>query len=58
MRARPSAVAGAVLIGWIAAQLLVLRRYFFPQPALAAAGIAVVALAWWVHGRRNQLVAR
>jgi hypothetical protein len=26
-------------------------RYFFLQPALAAAGIAVVALAWWVHGR-------
>jgi hypothetical protein len=44
-------MAGAVLIGWIGAQVLVLRRYFFLQPALAVAGIAVVALAWWVHRR-------
>jgi hypothetical protein len=52
---RSSVTAGLVLVGWIAVQVLVLRRYFFLQPLLAVAGALVVALAWWVHrpgGRR------
>ena len=47
-----SAVAGVVLVAWIGSQLLVLRRYFFLQPVLGVVGVAVVALAWWAHGRR------
>jgi drug/metabolite transporter superfamily protein YnfA len=47
-----SLIAGVVLVGWIGSQLLVLRRYFFLQPVLAVAGVAVVVLAWWAHGRR------
>jgi hypothetical protein len=47
---RASLAAGALLIGWILVQLVILRRYFFLQPVLAAAGVAVVLLAWWAHG--------
>lgn len=46
---RASLAAGVLQIGWIAAQLVVLRRYFFLQPVLAGAGAAVLALAWWSH---------
>ena len=48
-----SVVAGVVLVGWIAVQLLVLRRYFILQPVLGVAGALVVALAWWAHPRRS-----
>ena len=48
-----SVVAGLVLIGWIAAEVLVLRQYFFLQPVLGVAGILVVGLAWWAHRRRR-----
>jgi hypothetical protein len=50
-----SFTAGLVLIGWIAAQVLVLRRYFFLQPVLGVAGCVVVGLAWWAHRRRESL---
>jgi len=49
-----SAIAGAVLVAWIVAQLLVLRRFFFLQPVLAVAGVAVLALAWLVHHRARR----
>lgn len=42
---RVSLVAGVVLMGWIAAQILVLRRYFFLQPLLFALGAAEAAFA-------------
>ncbi|WP_459191965.1 hypothetical protein [Halosimplex sp. J119] len=29
---------------WIAVQLLVVRRYFFLQPVIAAVGVAIVVL--------------
>jgi hypothetical protein len=37
-------VAGALLIGWIAAQLFVLQSFSWLQPACAALGAAVVML--------------
>jgi hypothetical protein len=52
-----SITAGLVLIGWIAAQVLVLRRYFFLQPVLGVAGALVVGLAWWAHRRRERLTS-
>lgn len=48
-----SVTAGLVLVGWIVVQVLVLRRYFFLQPALGVAGAFVVGLAWWSHRRRS-----
>jgi hypothetical protein len=47
-----SSAAGLVLVGWIVAQVVVLRHYFFLQPVLAAAGLLVMVLAWLVHARR------
>jgi hypothetical protein len=44
-----SLVAGAAQIGWIVAQWLIFQRYFFLQPIMLAAGLAVLGLAWWVH---------
>jgi hypothetical protein len=44
-----SMLAGVVLVGWIAVQVLVLRRYFVLQPVLGVAGALVVALAWRAH---------
>ena len=32
------------------AQVAILRRYFFLQPVLFAAGLVVGGLALWVHG--------
>ena len=40
-----SYLAGAALVGWILVQLLVMHRYFFLQPVIAALGIAELALA-------------
>jgi hypothetical protein len=48
-----SVLAGLVLIGWIVVQVVVLRRYFFLQPVLGAAGVLVVGLAWSAHRRRS-----
>ena len=43
-------VAGAALVLWIVVQLLLLQRYFFLQPVIAAFGVLEVALAgWWIH---------
>jgi hypothetical protein len=39
-------LAGLLLVAWIAVQLLILRRYFFLQPAIAGIGAAEVLLAW------------
>jgi len=44
-----SLAAGLLQIGWIVGQVGILQRYFFLQPLLLAAGIAVAALAWWSH---------
>lgn len=37
-------LAGAVLVAWIVVQLLVMQRYFFLQPVIAALGIVELAL--------------
>jgi hypothetical protein len=37
-------IAGAALVGWILVKLLVMQRYFFLQPVIAALGIAELAL--------------
>jgi hypothetical protein len=45
-----SYLAGAALVAWILVQLLVIQRYFFLQPVIAALGIAELALARaWQH---------
>ena len=45
-------LAGAALVAWILVQLLVMQRYFFLQPVIAALGIAELALvrAWQQAG--------
>jgi len=49
--AYPAAVlAGAGLVGWIVAQWLIMQKYFFLQPTMLAAGVAVLLLAWYAHG--------
>ncbi len=35
---------GTATVVWIAVQLLVVRRYFFLQPVIAAVGVAIVVL--------------
>jgi hypothetical protein len=40
-------VVGALLVLWIAVQLLLLQRYFFLQPVIAVIGLLEMALAWW-----------
>lgn len=47
-----SVVAGAAQIGWIAAQLAIMQRYFFLQPIMLGAGLAVLALALWAARHR------
>jgi hypothetical protein len=41
-----SYLAGLGLVLWIAAQLLVLQRYFIMQPAIAGVGAVEILLAW------------
>jgi hypothetical protein len=45
-------LAGAALVAWILVQLLVMQRYFFLQPVIAALGFAelVLARAWQLAG--------
>jgi hypothetical protein len=47
-----SYLAGAALVAWILVQLLVMQRYFFLQPVVAALGIVELALAraWQLAG--------
>jgi hypothetical protein len=47
-----SYTAGALLVAWILVQLLVMQRYFFLQPVIAALGVAELALvrAWQQAG--------
>jgi hypothetical protein len=47
-----SMIAGAVLVGWIVAQVVILRHYFILQPILFAVGVLIVALARLVPHRR------
>lgn len=50
-------LAGLLLIAWIAVELLILRRYFFLQPAIAGIGAAEILLAWrWQ--RSGKIVTR
>jgi hypothetical protein len=60
-RAGRRVLAGLLLVAWIAVELLILRRYFFLQPAIAGIGAAEILLAWrWqrsgkiVTGSRDQ----
>lgn len=50
--------AGALQVGWILGQLVVLQRYFFLQPVMLAAGLAVAALAWLAHRGEPLLLLR
>jgi hypothetical protein len=48
-------VVGVGLVLWIAAQLLILQRYFFLQPVIAGLGVLEVLLASaWVRGHRRE----
>jgi hypothetical protein len=47
-----SVTAGAVLVGWIAAEVVILRHFSLLQPILFVVGILVVLLARLVHHRR------
>ena len=48
-------LAGAAQIGWIVAQWLIMQRFFFLQPAMFAAGGAVLLLAWVAHGQAKSI---
>jgi hypothetical protein len=39
-------LAGLLLVAWIVAEVLILRRYFFLQPVVAGIGATEVLLAW------------
>jgi hypothetical protein len=39
-------LAGLLLVAWIVAEVLILRRYFFLQPMVAGIGATEVLLAW------------
>ncbi len=48
-------LAGLLLVAWIVVEVLVLRRYFFLQPVIAAIGTAEVLLAWrWQRAARDR----
>ncbi len=48
-------LAGVALVLWIAAQLLILQRYFFLQPVIAGLGVLEVVLASaWARGQRPE----
>lgn len=46
---RASVVAGAAQIGWIIAQWVIMQQFFFLQPTMFAAGVAVLLLAMLAH---------
>lgn len=50
--AASSVAAGSAQIGWIAAELLVMRRYNVLQPVMLLVGLAVLLLAVWDRRRR------
>lgn len=41
--------AGALLVGWIAVQLVIIRTFSWLQPAMALAGAAVFLGGWLIH---------
>jgi hypothetical protein len=48
-------LAGLLLVAWIVVEVLVLRRYFFLQPVIAAIGTAEMLLAWrWQRAARDR----
>jgi hypothetical protein len=51
--AQAAMVAGALLVGWIVVQVLIIRTFSWLQPAMALAG-AVVFLAGWLPRRRSE----
>ena len=53
-----SVLAALAQLGWIVAQVAILRRYFFLQPVLFAAGLVVGGLALWAHRGEPLLLAR
>lgn len=53
-----SVVAGAALIGWIAAELLVMQKYAVLQPVMLLVGLAVLILALWDRRHRPLLPSR
>ena len=54
-----SLVAGAAQVGWIAAQWLIMQRFFVLQPIMFIAGLLVLLLAWAAHrGDANSFDAK
>jgi hypothetical protein len=53
-----SMLAAACQLGWIAAQVAILQRYFWLQPVLFGAGVLVGALALWSHRGEPLVPAR
>jgi len=53
-----SYLAGAALVAWILVQLLVMQRYFFLQPVIAALGIVELALVrvWQQAGSAGRAI--
>ena len=46
-----SFVAGTILVGWIAVQLVIIGPRMALQAVMAASGLAIAALAWWWRSR-------
>lgn len=47
-----SVVAGAALIAWIAAELLIMQKYNVLQPVMILCGLVVLLLGVWAHRDR------
>ena len=46
-----SVTAGAAQVGWIAAQLAIMQRYFVLQPVMIALGLLIILVAIAAHRR-------
>lgn len=53
---RASAIAGAILCGWIVVEVAMIRTFHPMQPTLLAVGLAQVALGLWPEARRDVAV--
>ncbi len=46
--------AGALLVGWIGVQVVVIRTFSWLQPAMAAAGVVVLLAGWLARRNRSE----
>jgi hypothetical protein len=53
--AEAAMVAGVVLMGWIAVQLVIIKTFSWLQPAMALAGAAVFLCGWLVRKPERSL---